>query len=90
MKIYFLKGNDPRHLDCNQQIEIAQMIEQNCLEYSSYVYNSSETKRKYQSWVNTFPWIKPYYAVKANRYETLIQDLINEGSNFDCASRSEM
>jgi diaminopimelate decarboxylase len=66
------------------------MITSNSLKTSTYVYNSSEAKRKYRNWVETFPWIKPHYAIKSNPSLPLLQDLINEGSNFDCASKSEL
>ena len=54
------------------------------------MYNSHEAKRKYRAWTKALPWIKPHYAIKANPATPLLQDLIEEGSNFDCASKSEL
>ena len=63
------------------------MIHENKLQTSTYVYNSYELKRKYRNWVDTFPWIKPHYAIKSNPCLPLLKDLIEEDSNFDCASK---
>jgi diaminopimelate decarboxylase len=38
--------------------------------------------------MKALPWIKPHYAIKSNPSIPLLQDLIEEGSNFDCASRA--
>ena len=40
--------------------------------------------------MKALPWIKPHYAIKSNPSTPLLQDLIQEGSNFDCASRAEL
>lgn len=66
------------------------MIQNSDLKTSSFVYNSFETKRKYNTWIKALPWIKPHYAIKANPAQPLLQDLIEQGSNFDCASRTEL
>lgn len=52
------------------------------------IYNSGETRRKYNKWVQTFPWIKPHYAIKSNPSLPILMDLIEEGCNFDCASKN--
>jgi diaminopimelate decarboxylase len=49
-----------------------------------------EAKRKYKAWTQALPWIKPHYAIKANPAQPLLQDLIEQGSNFDCASKTEL
>ena len=66
------------------------MIQNSGLKTSSFIYNSHETKRKYNAWTKALPWIKPHYAIKANPAQPLLQDLIEQGSNFDCASKTEL
>ena len=45
---------------------------------------------QWQTWANTFPTIKPFYAVKCNPEPFLLQTLMNHGANFDCASLREV
>lgn len=40
--------------------------------------------------MNTFPWIKPHYAVKSNPSLPIIEDLHKNGAGFDCASKAEI
>ena len=41
-------------------------------------------------WERLFPKVKPYYAVKCNNDNNVINTLINNNWNFDCASISEI
>lgn len=43
-----------------------------------------------RNWMKTFPWIKPHYAIKSNPSIPILKDFIEEGSNFDCASKGEI
>lgn len=86
--LYFLRGNDHRELNLTHEKEILNLIETSDLKTSSFIYNSYEANRKYQAWTKALPWIKPHYAIKANPALPLLQDLIQQGSNFDCASRT--
>jgi len=63
-------------------------MEKSSLNTSILLYNSEEVKRKYKNWTQRLPWIKMHYAIKANPTVPLLQNLIEEGSNFDCASRA--
>lgn len=52
------------------------------------VYNSFEAKRKIKDWFIHLPWVKPYYAIKANPFEGLCKDLSRGGAGMDCASKN--
>jgi diaminopimelate decarboxylase len=54
---------------------------------SFLIYNSNEAINKLSNWKKNLPWITPYYAIKSNPIKPLIQDLVNNGINFDCASK---
>jgi ornithine decarboxylase len=60
------------------------------LEHGFYVYDLGTLERSYQQWNQEFPNIQPYYAVKCNPDEGLIQELARHGSHFDCASPAEI
>ena len=88
--VYFLRGNDPRPLNLSHQHEVFSLIQQNNLENSFLLYNSTEAKRKIEAWKKQLPWIRPHYAVKSNPCDQILEDLIQGGSGFDCASKTEM
>lgn len=60
------------------------------LEHGFYVYDLGTLQRTYEQWKRDFPNIHPYYAVKCNPDEGLIQELAKHGSHFDCASPAEI
>lgn len=43
-----------------------------------------------QTWKKLLPWIKPFYAIKSNPGDLLIDDAISQGTGFDCASKNEI
>ena len=88
--LFFLQGNDKRQLNLSLSKEILSQLKESNSSTSSLLYNSHETKRKYHSWNKALPWIKPHYAIKANPSDVILNDLIEEGSNFDCASKTEI
>lgn len=55
-----------------------------------YVYNLRHVEKRYAQWVEAFPRIKPYYAMKANPDKKIIQTLVGLGAGVDCASASEI
>jgi ornithine decarboxylase len=55
-----------------------------------YVYDLYELDRAFDTWVNYFPTIKPYYAVKCNSDPVLLAELSAMGVCFDCASPAEI
>lgn len=65
-------------------------VELSRLDDSVYMYNLVKLKSIYRDWVNTFPRIKAFYAVKCNPEEKIISTLRDCGANFDCASMTEI
>jgi len=57
---------------------------------SFYTLNLSVLQRVYEEWTEALPHIKPYYAVKCNPTQTIVEALAKMGSNFDCASPTEI
>ena len=88
--VYFAKGNDPRLLNINQQLEISNFIQKDNLSSSILIYNPVEAKNKINAWKKALPWIKPHYAIKSSPSMDLIKDLANQGAGMDCASKSEI
>lgn len=64
--VYFLKGNDSRLLNINQQLEISSFVAEDTLSSSVLVYNPVEASHKLASWKKALPWIQPHYAIKSN------------------------
>ena len=54
------------------------------------VYDLEEIKKNFLTFTKLFNGIKPYYAVKANPNEKILEVLRELGANFDCASLSEV
>eukprot|EP00924_Labyrinthula_sp_SR-Ha-C_P004721 snap_masked-scaffold_1-processed-gene-9.44-mRNA-1 protein AED:0.03 eAED:0.03 QI:0/-1/0/1/-1/1/1/0/421 len=54
------------------------------------VINLSDLKQKIFIWNESFPSVKPYYAIKCNNDERIVQFLKSRGLNFDCASLNEV
>lgn len=75
--VYFAKGNDPRILNINQQLEISNFIQKDNLSSSILIYNPVEAKNKINAWKKSLPWIKPHYAIKSSPSMDLIKDLAN-------------
>jgi ornithine decarboxylase len=55
-----------------------------------FTYDMSAPSRLAALWRTIFPRIQPYYAVKSNPDEKLIDALAAENVNFDCASLGEI
>jgi len=55
-----------------------------------YIVNLSTVVNKYTEWVSHLPRVKPFYAVKCNPNPAIIKTLASLGTNFDCASKTEI
>lgn len=55
-----------------------------------YVVDLGEVTRQYEKWNKNLPRAKPFYAVKCNNDDSIVQHLVDMGSSFDCASTAEM
>lgn len=55
-----------------------------------YILDIDDVKRKYHAWVNNFPRVIPYFAIKCNDHEAVLDVLKDAGAGFDCASKKEI
>ncbi|ESZ90464.1 ornithine decarboxylase [Sclerotinia borealis F-4128] len=55
-----------------------------------FVADAAEVIQRHQRWKMALPHIHPFYAVKCNPDEKLLEMLANMGVNFDCASLLEI
>ena len=60
------------------------------VEESYYKYDLDQLNTAYAIWTDTFPKIKPFYAVKCNPNPRVVERLASLGANFDCASPAEI
>lgn len=59
-------------------------------ERTFYVTDLRQVRHLYRAWTTTFPFIKPFYAVKCNPDPNIVGELARLGASFDCASLNEM
>ena len=57
---------------------------------SRYSLDLSVLENVYREWTDALPHVKPHYAVKCNPTPAIVQTLVRLGSNFDCASPTEI
>jgi len=69
---------------------INDLIQDNQSEKAFYLVDLGKLKQSYLNWITMLPDVKPYYAVKCNPNPVLLQTLASLGSNFDCASETEI
>lgn len=55
-----------------------------------YIINLSTVVKKYVQWITNLPRVKPFYAVKCNPNNAIVQTLGHLTANFDCASKGEI
>lgn len=55
-----------------------------------YLYQSNILKRTVDLWKTELPFVMPYYAMKSNPHQKIMEDLSNLGVGFDCASVPEL
>lgn len=55
-----------------------------------YVLDTDDIKMKYKKWVEKLPRVTPFFAVKCNSDNRVIQTLADLGIGFDCASLEEL
>lgn len=88
--IHFLKGLDPRVLTPSQQHQISLIPLFTPSNDSFLIFNPNELTRKILHWRTKLPWIKPFYAVKANNLPMFCGEIIKHGLGMDCASKGEI
>ncbi|KAK1756924.1 ornithine decarboxylase [Echria macrotheca] len=55
-----------------------------------YIADLGEVYRQHLRWKRNLPRVKPFYAVKCNADQTLLNMLSALGTGFDCASKTEI
>lgn len=55
-----------------------------------YVLNVGDIVRKHEEWKMLLPRVDPYYAVKCNDSQMVLEVLAALGTGFDCASKGEI
>ena len=55
-----------------------------------YIVDLGKVKEQYDKWLKYLPDIQPYFAVKSNPDNIIINLLAKLGCNFDCASKNEL
>jgi ornithine decarboxylase len=55
-----------------------------------YIVNINDIYNQHQRWQTNLPNIKPYYAVKSNNEQIILDTLNNLNLNYDCASLDEI
>jgi ornithine decarboxylase len=55
-----------------------------------YIVNLKKVEEQYVKWINYLPDIQPYFAIKSNPDNKIINLLAKLGCNFDCASKNEL
>jgi len=70
---------------------ISRKIAEGCIDNEAFYFvNLGTVVKKYEEWVTNLPRVKPYYAVKCNPNPAIVRTLASLGTNFDCASKTEI
>lgn len=67
-----------------------QVIKDFTLEDTFYVMDLGAVVRRFRTWQDAMPNVRPYYAVKCNPDPALLGVLAALGAGFDCASSAEL
>ncbi|CAF0920353.1 unnamed protein product [Rotaria sordida] len=83
-----------KHVDYEQST--ASIVKKCCEEFSSdndepfYIVNLSHYARQYLQWMHFLGRIHPFYAIKSNPKNFIIEIIAELGGGFDCASSEEL
>jgi ornithine decarboxylase len=55
-----------------------------------YIVDLEKVEEQFKRWIRYLPYIQPYFAVKSNPDNKIINLLAKLGCNFDCASKNEL
>ena len=55
-----------------------------------YIVDLEKVEEQFKKWIRYLPYIQPYFAVKSNPDNKIINLLAKLGCNFDCASKNEL
>ena len=88
----FFKDYDLQYFKNNNNVLdiIKSFLEKYDNDQAFYIVDLSKIIHQYYRWTQHLPNIKPYYAIKCNPNNVIIELLAKLGCNFDCASRDEI
>ena len=86
----FLKSNSSSELDKARAVANYVLEKLGDVEYPILMMDLHKVAIQYKRWINCFPAIELYYAVKCNPDKVLVAYLQSLGVNFDCATSAEM
>lgn len=69
---------------------ITETLKAGNLEEAFYVCNVDDIIAKHLTWLRKMPRIRPFYAVKCNNTQVVLEVLAALGLGFDCASKAEI
>ncbi|KAL7670216.1 hypothetical protein ACOME3_005156 [Neoechinorhynchus agilis] len=92
--IIFFRRRDSAMYPSEWKTLAVKLIKQQVDEYQSdeafFVVSLQDVCDKYIRWMMLMPRVKPFYAVKCNTDQVLLQLLSHLGLGFDCASKTEI
>lgn len=69
---------------------ISDFFEENQSEHAFFLIDLGELTKSYINWIKLLPDVKPFYAIKCNPNNIILNTLASLGANFDCASENEI
>jgi len=81
------KNSDSVAVEDLLRTKIEQSISEN---EAFYVLDLGVVVKKHTEWITNLPRVKPFFAIKCNPNNAIIKTLAALGTNFDCASKSEI
>jgi ornithine decarboxylase len=69
---------------------INDFLEENQSEHAFFLIDLGELTKSYVNWIKLLPDVKPFYAIKCNPNNIILNILASLGANFDCASENEI
>nr|XP_004297134.2 PREDICTED: ornithine decarboxylase-like [Fragaria vesca subsp. vesca]XP_011462934.1 PREDICTED: ornithine decarboxylase-like [Fragaria vesca subsp. vesca] len=76
--------------ECFMQKIISSIKKLQQIEEAFYVLDLGLVSNLMETWKRNLPMVQPFYSVKCNPHPDLLATLVAQGSNFDCASPSEI
>ena len=67
-----------------------ELIRKHGLYESFYIASLGALRSRVAAWREELPMVDPLYAMKANGEQAILQEMVNMGMGFDCASRREI
>ena len=90
-RTYFMKGeSNTLEISSKAQTDFFSHIKKDPESKSFMIYSRDQVKSKINKWHKVFPFMKPYFALKANDSKEFLEDVLSSNCGFDVASPSEI